>query len=211
LIEEAKRDLSNSDQVIGQLKIGCIETTMALKAPGIINRFTELYPEVELEFQSAMSANLIRDVMNYKLDAAFVSAPISLPDVEQRIVKEEQLVIATASRHATIEDAISEQPVKIVVFDQGCIYRARLESWLSARGIVQYKSIVVNSLEGIINFVESGLAITILPAELIEQYYSSRKLHTFPLGKELGTSTTVLIFRKNRMQDRVLKTFLEMY
>ena len=211
LIEEAKRELAQSDQLIGQLRIGCIETTMALKAPDMINKFNEMYPEIELEFKADMSPNLINDVLNYKLDAAFVAAPVSVPELAQQTIKEEQLVMVASTKYKKIEELIQDKQVKIVVFDQGCNYRARLESWLSFKGIVNYKRIVVNSLEGIINLVEADLAITILPAELIEQYYQNRKLKMFSIGKELGTSATILVYRKTRVKDKLLAAFLEMY
>ncbi|WP_158795485.1 LysR family transcriptional regulator [Pedobacter sp. L105] len=211
LVEEAKKDLSKTTQLLGQLKIGCIETTMALNVPGMINQFTDAYPDIELEFQSANSGDLVTNVMNYKLDAAFVAAPITLPGLEQHQVKEDQLVIVTSEAQTSLKHALENKPVKIVVFDQGCIYRSRLESWLSSKGIINYKSTVLNSLEGIINFVEAGIGFTILPAGLVNQYYASRKLKTFAINKELGTLNTVIIFRKNVPQSRALKAFLEMY
>ena len=211
LIEDAKRDLADDIQLIGQLKIGCIETTMALKAPEIISEFTDLYPDIELEFESAMGSALLKDVLNYKLDAAFVTAPITHTDLDQLIIKEEQLVIVANDKVNDIDDWIHGKPVKIVVFDQGCIYRARLESWLSSKGITNYKNIIVNSLEGIVNFVETGLAISILPVDLVEQYYPNRKINKFNISKDLGTSTTVLIYRKNKGQNAILNSFINMY
>lgn len=211
LVDEAKKDIMKANQITGQLKIGCIETTMALKVPDILNKFSNAYPDVEMEFKSEMRHGLISDVINYKLDAAFVSGPINSPELEQIHIKEEQLVILASARRFKLEDILANHPLKIIVFDQGCIFRARLESWLSAKGIINYKSIVVNSLEGIINFVEADLGISILPAELIDQYYAGRKLTTFAINKELGTMTTVLAFRKNIPQSRALKAFIEMY
>ncbi|QEC76127.1 LysR family transcriptional regulator [Mucilaginibacter ginsenosidivorax] len=211
LIEEAKKNIQNADQVKGHIKIGCIETTMALKAPAIINHFADTYPEVELEFRSAMAGSLISDVMNYKLDAAFVPAPVNIPELEQVMIKEEQLVILAPAGIKNINDAIAVSPLKIVVFDQGCVFRARLESWLGSKGIIRYKSIVVNSIEGIINFVEAGLGVSILPEEVISQYYSNRKINTFVMNKEIGTMTTVLITRRDVPQSRALKAFLDMY
>jgi DNA-binding transcriptional LysR family regulator len=211
LVDEAKKDIMKANQITGQLKIGCIETTMALKAPDILNKFSNTYPDVEMEFKSEMRHGLISDVINYKLDAAFVSGPINSPELEQIHIKEEQLVILASARRFKLEDILANHPLKIIVFDQGCIFRARLESWLSAKGIINYKSIVVNSLEGIINFVEADLGISILPTELIDQYYAGRKLTTFAINKELGTMTTVLAFRKNIPQSRALKAFIEMY
>lgn len=211
LMQEAKKDIKKFNQVSGSLKIGCIETTMAFKVPDILSRFTEAYPDVDLEFKSEMRSELISDVINYKLDAAFVSAPINSPELEQLHIKEEQLVILTPAQGPQLKELLATQPLKIIVFDQGCVFRARLEAWLNAKGIIQYKSIVLNSLEGIINFVEAGLGISILPAELIEQYYAGRKLKTHTLNKELGTMSTVLIYRKNVPQSRALKAFVEMY
>lgn len=211
LIEEAKRELSGTEQLIGHLKIGCIETTMALKVPGLMKKFNQEYPDIELEFKSAMSPDLIQDVMNYKLDAAFITTPVTLPELEQRLIKKEQLVIVCSDQYIGLNEIVNDHQLSIIVFEQGCVYRSRLESWLSYQGIINYKSTVVNSLEGIINFVEAGLAITILPLELIEQYYPNRKLKTFSIGKELGNATTLMIYRKNRKQDRVLKAFTEIY
>jgi DNA-binding transcriptional LysR family regulator len=211
LVEEAKKEIKKANQISGQLKIGCIETTMALKVPGILNRFTDAYPDIELEFKSEMRHGLLSDVINYKLDAAFVSGPINSPELEQIHIKEEQLVIFSSTQKTKLTDILAAQPLKIIVFDQGCIFRARLEAWLSAKGIINYKSIVVNSLEGIINFVEAGLGISILPAELITQHYGGRKLNTFAMSKELGTMTTLLVFRKNIPQSRALQAFIDLY
>jgi DNA-binding transcriptional LysR family regulator len=211
LVEEAKNNIQNSNKVNGNLKIGCIETTMALKVPEILNRFEEDYPEVELEFKSDMRNDLINDVLNYKLDAAFVSAPVNVNGLEHINIKEEQLVILTASNGAKLTELLLKQPLKIIVFDEGCIFRARLESWLSSRGIVRYKSIVLNSIEGIINFVEAGLGISLLPEEVISRYYSGRNLTAHSLSRQLGTMNTILVFRKEVQQSKALKAFINIY
>lgn len=211
LLQEAKKSMEKSDRLSGQLKIGCIETTMAFKVPDLLLRFTEAYPDIDLEFKSAKRSDLISDVINYKLDSAFISAPINVPELDQLHIKDEQLVIFASAQAPELKMLLASQPVKIVVFDQGCVFRARLESWLNSKGIIQYKSTVLNSLDGIVNFVEAGLGISILPAEIITQYYKGRKLKSFPLNKELGTMSTVLIFRKNVPHSRALKAFIEMY
>lgn len=211
LVDEAKHIMQSSIKINGRLKIGCIETTMALKVPEILNRFEEDYPEIELEFKSDMRNNLINDVLNYKLDAAFISAPIIVKGLEQINIREEQLVILTASNGPKLNTLLAKQPLKIIVFDEGCIFRARLESWLSSKGIVHYKSIVLNSIEGIINFVEAGHGISLLPEEVLSGYYAGRNLTTHSLSKQLGTMNTVLVFRKDEQQSRALKAFIDMY
>ncbi|WP_262899369.1 LysR substrate-binding domain-containing protein [Flavobacterium psychroterrae] len=192
-------------------KVGCIETTMALKAPDILNYFQDRYPDVDLEFRSEMRNSLISEVMNYNLDAAFISAPINSKAISQIKVKEEQLVILTSSNSPKLEEMLANQPINIVVFGEGCIFRTRIESWLSSKGIIHYKSTVLNSIEGIVNFVESGIGISILPEEVVSNYYSGRKISTYGLNKEVGTMNTVLIYRNNESPSRALKAFIDMY
>jgi DNA-binding transcriptional LysR family regulator len=211
LIKEAKEDILNADQITGQLNIGCIETTMALKAPEIIRSFSVCYPDVELEFKSGMRDDLISEVLNYKLDAAFVSAPVNNAALKQIKIMDEQLVILASAEITDVAQLLSDPTLKIVVFGYGCIFRNRLESWLGSRGIIQYKTIVLNSIEGIINFVESGLGISILPEGLISQYYANRKINTFPMNKELGNMTTLLVFRANIAPSSTLSAFIETY
>lgn len=211
LMEEAKHNIQSSDRIRGCLKIGCIETTMALKAPEIYRVFEEKYPDVELEFKSDTRDSLILDVLNYRLDAAFVSAPININGLEKISIKEEQLVMVASSKGPQLSTLLTKEPLKIVVFDKGCIFRERLESWLSHKGILNYKSTVVNSIEGIVNFVEAGLGISILPEEIVSACYSGREIKSYGLSKQLGTMNTVLVFRKDGPGSRALQCFMDMY
>lgn len=211
IIDEAKKEIKKSDRIGGHLNIGCIETTLVFKAPGILSNFLKVYPHIDLEFKSDSRSKLIDDVLNYKLDAAFVSVPIHSSQLEQVHIKEDELVIVSSLEEKSINQILKKENLSIVVFDQGCVYRARLEAMLNARGIIEYKSMVLNSIEGIINFVEAGLGITILPVELIEQYYSSRKLKVFKLNKEISSISTSLIYLKNIPKSQALEAFIEMH
>jgi len=210
LVEEARLAVSAQDQVVGHLKIGCIETSLALRIPGVINLFSEQYPDVALEFVSGNSPGLIQDVLRHKLDAAFVSTPIDFPELEQCFVKKDKLVIVSGV-NTTLKAILAEKTVRTVVFDQGCSYRERLESWFNAKGISRYRCTVVNTMEGIINFVEAGVGITVLPEELIDKFYGKRKLQKFPLGRDLNVMSTVLVFRKRATQSRALQAFADTF
>ncbi|HEV2478462.1 MAG TPA: LysR family transcriptional regulator [Puia sp.] len=218
LLEEAKNEMKNTGTVAGSLKIGCIETTMALKGPDILLKFSATYPDVELEFVSAMRGSLVGDLLGHRLDAAFIPGPIHDAGLDQLPMQQTRLVLlgpATAKTTADLlkrtSDPLKREPPTIIVFEQGCVYRNRLEAWLSSKGVVKYKRIVLNSIEGIVNFVESDIGMSILPLEVITKYYPHRKLKTFALNKELGTLTNSLAFRKGEPPSRALEAFLEMH
>jgi DNA-binding transcriptional LysR family regulator len=69
----------------------------------------------------------------------------------------------------------------------------------------------MNSIEGVVNFIETGIGFSFLPKEIISTFYSNRKIKTFPLPKELGMMTTVLIYKKNIPLSLALKAFLSLY
>ena len=211
LTEVVKQELADTTKVMGSLKIGCIETTMALKVPGLINEFTDKYPDVSLSFKADNSPNLINDVLNYKLDAAFVAAPITVSELGAHLVKEEKLVIVTAKNYPDLEEYIAKGPVKIVVFEMGCSYRPKLEAWLNSKGIFNYQCTVLNTLEGIMNFVEAGIGITIMPEDLIDQIYYNRRLKTYPVSGEFGLLTTVIAYRNDVPRSNAMKVFMDLF
>ena len=211
LVDEAKRSVGNSHIVKGQIKIGFLETMMTIKGPELVNELAEQFPYVSLEFKSAMRDHLIRDVLNYKLDAAFVPAPLNAPELEQVHIKNEEIVAVAPPDCESLDDLLKRSPLKAIVFDQGCIFRARLESWLVSNGISHYHKTEMNSIEGVVNFIESGIGFSFLPAEIISTFYSSRKIKTFPVPRELGLMTTILVFRKDVPRSPALKAFLSLY
>lgn len=211
LLNKAKEALDPEGDITGNLEIGCIETTMALSAPAIIKRFSELYPKINLNFKSSMCGALITDVVEQRLDAAFVSGPVSVNGVKQLKLKEEQLVLIAGADVKQVSEILNMEQLRLIVFDQGCIFRARLEAWLSGKGIVQYQSTTLNSIEGIINFVEAGLGISILPKDVIDRFYSKRAINCLPLNKELATMVTLLIYREDVLMSQALKVFIQEY
>ena len=210
LIDEAKRSVGKTEEIKGQVKIGLLETLMATKGPGLVNRLASEFPFIDLEFTSAMPGTLISDVMNYRLDAAFVPAPLNAPELDQIWIKDEEVVAVVPENCESLAHLLERFPLKAIVFDQGCVFRARLESWLVSKGVSQYHKTVMNSIEGLVNFIESGIGFSFLPKEIISTFYSNRKIRTFALPRELGLMTTVLIYRKDVPHSHALKAFIRL-
>ncbi|MCS3869938.1 DNA-binding transcriptional LysR family regulator [Chryseobacterium ginsenosidimutans] len=210
LIDEAKRSVGKNDVVKGHVKIGSLETMMAIKGPDLVNELALKFPHVDLEFRSDIRENLINDVMNYRLDAAFIPAPLDIPELEQLKIKDEEVVAVVPANCESLDELLKQSPLKAIVFDQGCVFRARLDSWVVSKGISQYHKTVMNSIEGVINFIESGIGFSFLPKEIISTFYSSRKIKTFSLPRELGLMTTILIYRKDVPPSPALKAFISL-
>ncbi|KQN36274.1 LysR family transcriptional regulator [Pedobacter sp. Leaf41] len=211
LIDEAKRSVGNTEELKGQVKIGALETMMATKGPELVNRLASKFPFIDLEFTSAMPRSLISDVVNYRLDAAFVPAPLNVPELDQIWISDEEVVAVVPEDCKNIAELLKRNPLKAIVFDQGCVFRARLESWLVSKGVSQYHKTVMNSIEGVVNFIESGIGFSFLPKEIISTFYGNRKVRTLSLPRELALMTTVLTFRRDVPLSPTLKAFISLY
>ncbi|WP_290794048.1 LysR family transcriptional regulator [Flavihumibacter sp. UBA7668] len=211
LLEEARSTIGNPDTVKGRLKIGFLETTMALKGPGLVNQLADRFPSIELDLTSAMRDNLITDVLNYKLDAAFVPAPVHMDELQQIHIMDEQLVAVVPAGVRSLETVLKQEQLKVIVFDQGCFFRSRLETWLAGKGISNYHKTAMNSMEGVVNFIEAGIGFSFLPNQIITAFYSKRKIKTFPLPAAIGGIKTILIYRKDNLSSPVLKAFLSLF
>ncbi len=211
IIDEAKRTIGKNDQVKGQVKIGFLETMMTLEGPKMVNELAVKFPHVDLEFRSAMRPSLLSDVLNYRLDAAFVPSPIDHPELEQIRIKEEEIVVVAPGNCKNLEELLEKKPIRTIVFDQGCVFRARLDSWLVSKGIDQYHKTVMNSIEGVVNFIESGIGFSFLPKEIITTFYSGKKIKTFALPRELGLMTTLFVYRKDVPPSPALQGFISLF
>lgn len=211
LIDEAKRSIGKSNPVKGQIRIGFLETMMALKGPELVNRLALKFPLIDLKFKSAMRERLINDVLNYKIDAAFVPAPLDQPELKQLPIRQEEIVLVAPSACRSLEELLIKKPLKAIVFDQGCVFREKLDTYLVNKGISQYHKTEMNSIEGVVNFIESGIGFSVLPKEIISAFYGNRKIKTFSLPRELGRMTTLLVFRKDLPLSPPLQAFFNLY
>jgi LysR family transcriptional regulator, cell division regulator len=63
----------------GKLRIGILDTTAGLRLPTLIAQYAKEYPRVELSVVTGTTTSLMNEVVEHKLDAAFVAGPIQAP------------------------------------------------------------------------------------------------------------------------------------
>ncbi|WP_346770777.1 LysR substrate-binding domain-containing protein [Chryseobacterium sp. GM_Chr_1] len=141
------------------------------------------------------------------MDGAFVSGNVDHRDLEIQNVFMEELSIVTSNLDG--KSIFGKLPVKLIVFSKGCSYREILVSILEQKKIDSYKIIEIDTLEGIINSVEAGVGITLLPTELIKTNYSYRSLNMISPIKRFLNCHTQFIKRKDFPMEPIYELFFE--
>lgn len=169
LLAEAKGAVTNALPPRGPLRIGAIETTVALRLAPLFMRFGKSYPDVDLSVETDTSGALIAEVLEYRLEGAFVAGPVTHPHLLSMPVCEEEMVLYTPSDTGDIIKFLKARSPKVLVFRGGCSYREKLERLFVKWGLTQIRFLEFSSLDGIFGCVSAGLGVTLFPRALSEQ------------------------------------------
>lgn len=208
LLQEASDAARDDGTPRGNLRIGSLETTAALRLPPILSAYARAYPEVGLVVTTGTSADLIADVLQYRLDGAFAAGPVQHADLTEEAVFREELMLVTPPALRRPDDIDRQRALKIIVFRRGCSYRQRLENLLAQRGIQTAEPLEFGSLETIVGCVAAGVGITLLPKAVIAPAWREGRVVAHELPPEQARVDTVFIRRREIRQTSALAAFL---
>ncbi|WP_438351965.1 LysR substrate-binding domain-containing protein [Paenibacillus sp. FA6] len=203
-VDEMKDVFSQSTAPSGVLDIGIVETVNAL--PEILSAYYSKYPNVELSLQAGVTEHLVQEVIDMKLDGAFVTGPIRHPLIEQVEVISEKLVIVSRSSSLSMED-ITMKP--LLLYKKGCGYRGRLESWMKIEGIIPKQVMEFGTFGTIIGSVAAGIGITVIPESSVIDLAAKGTIYCHHIPEPYQNITTVFIRRKDAYLTSTLGSFID--
>jgi len=210
LLKEARRVALDDGTPSGALLVGSLESTAAIRLSPVLSAYAASYPEVDLILRTGTTCELIEEVLQHRIEGAFVCGPVEHPDLTAEPVVREQLVVVTAPAVASLARLLGARGLKIVVLRAGCSYRQRLEEILARRGIVGFRQLEFGTLEAILGCVSAGLGVTLLPLALVERWLDDGRvaIHELPAAEALVE--TVFIRRRDGFSSSALRAFLEL-
>lgn len=210
LIDEAKRAAANGPVPRGQITIGALETATAVRLPPVLSIYARACPEVDIQILTGTAAELTDAVLAHRIEAAFVPGPVSHPDLVAAPVLEEELVVVTAPWVRSLERlAAAGGAAKIIVFRPGCSYRARLETLLAARGVVNVRRLEFGTLDGIVGCVGAGIGLTMLPRAVVARAEREGRVGLHPLPAKDARVEILLVRRRDAFVSTALARFIE--
>ena len=159
--------------------------------------------------RTGTTCELVGDVLEQRVDGAFVCGPVAHPDLEEQGMFREELVRAGGARMSRRSRPRSTAgEVRLVVLRAGCSYRQMLETLLARRGIVVQRQLEFGTLEAIFGCVSAGLGITLLPRALVGAVCDAGRVSVHALPRGDAMVETVFIRRRDRFTSSALRAFL---
>ena len=204
LLDYAERLLALADEARGAVqdakprgtfRLGAMESTAAVRLPGLLSEYHRRYPGVVLELRTGNPQILGSAILAGELDAALVAEPIADAPFEKTFAFDEELVIVAAANHPPIGKKGS-LPRTIIVFEHGCPHRKRLEDWYASRREMPERTIELASYHAMLGCVVAGMGIALIPKSVLATFPERKRLSIHLLARTENRAQTVLICRK---------------
>jgi DNA-binding transcriptional LysR family regulator len=192
-----------------QLEIGTLETTAALRLPTVLANFARTYPQVRLVLTTGTTCSLITDVLECRLDSAFVAGPVDHPDLQHIPVFCEELVLVTPRSVCSLDELGEIEHLQTIVFRIGCSYRQRLESFLAQRGLLIRQPLELGSIDAILGCIAAGVGISLLPKGVVAAAWRDGRVSIHELPARETTVKTELIRRSDTYVSSAMSAFMK--
>lgn len=209
LLSEARRAALDDGLPQGPLVVGSLETTAALRLADTLSAFAAAYPAVDLTLRTGTTCELLEQVLDERVEGAFVCGPVAHPELEAEPFFAEELSLLTAPSIGSLDDLTRRTDLRIIVLRRGCSYRQRFEDVLTRRGIPAPRVLEFGTLEAVLACVAADMGVTLLPRALIgaDRYQGKIALHA--LEPRDARVETVFVRRRGGHASSALAAFLD--
>jgi LysR family hydrogen peroxide-inducible transcriptional activator len=213
VLEEASRireiAVQGQNQLIGPLRIGIIHSVGSYLLPDLMPALKKMAPNMPLEVEENITANLDTLLRNGKLDVIIIALPFVEVGILTRELYDEPFDVVVNSDHRWAErNSIKAHELaeeKVLLLDSGhCFSNQVAEACPELnrkRNNIQHGT----SLETIRNMVASGLGITVLPASANSPRYRSPLLKIIPFTKPVPSRRIALAWRKSFARTQAIE------
>ncbi|MGI9353086.1 MAG: LysR family transcriptional regulator [Rhizobiaceae bacterium] len=177
-VTSAEAELLNAcseiSELAGTYRVGFIATASVRLLPNFLSNAADLAPLAEFELETALSEVLESRILSGQLDAAVVTASKApQPGLRYDVLREEKLMFAAPSipGHPGPEELVRTLP--FLQFNPNSGIGKLIESHI--RGFTDYvpkKTILLDSVEAIMECVNEGLGFTLLSEPDVRRYAS---------------------------------------
>ena len=201
-----------SNQLDGLFKLGMIHSVGPYLLPEIIPILRKTAPNMPLEVEENLTANLESQLRNGVIDAAILALPFDVPGLQILALYDEDFDVVVPSDHKWAKRvAINPQELgdeKVLLLNSGHCFSNQITQAcpeLSRKGEI----LQGNSLETIRNMVASNLGISVLPASATAEKYHNALIQVIPFEKPAPTRRIALVWRKSFVRTLAIEKLAE--
>ena len=210
LFEEAE-DVMQSMGTAGTLRVGTSITIAACCLPRLIRKFQEMYPRMTIRVTTENTDAVVRQLLANELDVGLVEGEVHSPFLVVEPYRVDHLTLVCRPDHpfaqagrATAE-ALAEEP--LLLRERGSAVRETLETAMAARSLAMEPVWESVSTEAILQAVQEGLGVSVLPRPLVREQVDRGTLTAVPVeGMDFARNFSI-VYHKNKFRSAAFDAF----
>lgn len=201
------------DQLKGTLRFGVIATVGPYILPELVSDLHKRAPEMPLEIEENLTANLSRMLKNGKLDVMMVALPFEEAGILTQALYDEPFKAVVPINHPWAKksriDSRALAGQQVLLPHAGHCFRQQVLDSCPELSRSDSEGVQGNSLETIRQMVASGLGITVLPCSALTSKHHSKRLAVVPFAGPIPQRRIGLGWRKGFTRPAALEAIAE--
>ena len=183
------------------LIIGSTESNATTRIVPFLVQLHSDFPNMSLELITNTTREITKELLDYKVDIAFISGVPKHSDLIVLNKVEEDIVV--------VEPKIGDAPNVFLSFKNGCAYNEFGQTYLKNSSNEDFKTLEFGNYEIILGCVKAGMGKSLLPMSIVKKHKYENDLKITALPKEMANMPTCLVCRKDNIPK--IEEYLENY
>ncbi len=214
LIVSGERELGALQSMeVGTICIASTEMSFKSYVLPVMESFTERYPGVKIKFSNALNERMIGLLESGSIDIAILHEPFSVRDfMDIRVIEEMDEYAVCGDKFAELTRGknspalLSEYP--FISMPEGSSTKEYLSRYFADHGLEFKPDIELTTVELMIQAIERGLGIGILPKQMAERLIEQGRIHRIPVEQAFPKRKACLIVNSKLPPSIATRTFI---
>jgi len=189
---------ASHEHLAGRLRLGIIPTIAPYMLPTIIRDLTQSYPELDLHVRETVTARLIRELGDGRIDAAIVALPVSEPSLTEVALFDESflLVRPIADADRPVPGAQTLRHMRLLLLEEGHCFREQALAVCNLDSTRPRELLDGSSLSTLVQMVGAGIGVTLIPEMAVPVETRSAAVAVSRFSPPEPARTVGMIWRK---------------
>ncbi len=213
IMDKMETDMTDWEEA-GVMRIGAGTTLGCVLLPRVLSAFMKAHPRLRIRSTVTDTTRLQEMLLHNEIDFALIEGAPEDPSLERMPIGKDRMVLILPKEHPlcgreniTIPD-LAEYPV--IASERGSASRNFLEHLFSMHGLSLSPVMESGSIPVILQAVQAGLGISLMPRKLVSMYGDPRALEERPLSYEILTRESHLVWHENKYIGQSAREFIDL-
>ncbi len=190
--------LAASHRPLHRLRLGVIPTIAPYLLPAVMRDLTQDYPELEVHVRESITAKLIEELTQGRIDAAIVALPIAGAGLHATALFSEEFLLVRPSSQANVPppDLESLRDARLLLLEEGHCFRDQALAVCGLNPLHAREALEASSLSTLVQLVGSGIGVTLIPAMAVAVEARSAPVTVTQFAAPRPSRTIGMIWRK---------------